>query len=50
MELTASTMFAPFDGASMIYATHEGTEDVVTFIIGDSENAMDIEFTRKKYN
>lgn len=48
MELTASTMFAPFDGASMIYATHEGTEDVVTFIIGDSENAMDIEFARKK--
>ena len=48
MELTATTMFAPFNGGSMIYAIHEGTDDVVSFIIGDSQNSMDIEFTRQK--
>lgn len=47
LEQSAESFFLPFDGCSMIYATHEGTEDVISFIIGDQNNAIDLVFTRQ---
>lgn len=48
LEQSAMYLFAAYDGGSMIYATHEGTKDVISFIIGDEENAIDLKFTRQK--
>lgn len=48
MKQTAVALFAGYDGGSMIYVSHKDTDDVFSFIIGDENNAMDMEFTRMK--
>ena len=48
IERSAVSLFSAYDGGSMIYVTHEGTDDVISFIMGDENNAVDMEFTRKK--
>ena len=48
IERSAVPLFSAYDGGSMIYVTHEGTDDVISFIMGDENNAVDMDFTRKK--
>lgn len=45
---SAISLFSNYDVGSMIYVTHEGTNDVISFIMGDETNAVDMEFTRIK--
>lgn len=45
IENTVKPLFAGFENVSMIYVTHDNP-DVISFIIGDTSNAMDMKFHR----
>lgn len=40
--------FADVDEAGMIYITHEGTEDEFSFIFGDKNDSLALDFTRQE--
>lgn len=45
---SAMSLFSNYDGGSMIYVTHKDKNDVISFIMGDETNAIDMEFSRIK--
>lgn len=46
LETSAASIFAPFDGSSMIYGLNEEL-GLLSFIIGDENESMEIVFTRQ---
>lgn len=44
----ASLLFTDYDDASMIYIKHENRDDMITFVLGDEKDHIDLEFTKVK--